>query len=238
MNAILLQPAEVASVFMNGAALMLLISIFLTTAIYRERGRLDDRLFFYMILVDAVIAVCDAISYVVDAHRFPFARTLTILSNTTMLFSLTVFAALFIALIHYRIYREEERTRKLGRLLIAVEAVILLADLLNIPFGYFFHINEQNVFVYEPIFILQTIMIYGLMAVGSLMALFAKITGVSGKYIPAGMLLLLLVPDLVANFLIYDLSVYAVTRSILLCYLHMAILNEEFYARGGNVACR
>ena len=133
MNAFLLQPSEIASLFMNGAALMLLISVFLTTAIYRERGRLDDRLFFYMILVDSIIAVCDAISYVTDAHRFAFARTLSTLSNTGMLFFLTVFGALLIALIHFRIYRQEERTKRLGRFLIAAEAVILLADLLNIP---------------------------------------------------------------------------------------------------------
>lgn len=229
-----LTPQEIASIFMSGAALLLLASLFFTTSIYRERGRFDDRLFFYLILIDTVIAICDGIAYVVDEHIFMVARVLAVFSNTTMLFFCTLFGALFFALIHYRIYRSEDDTKRVLRVLYVIEAIVLLAELLNIPFGFFFHISPKNVFIYGSFFGGLRVFIYVYIFLACLMALYARQTKSLGKYVPTAMIVLMLITDYTTLYLIEDLSIYAITRAMMLGFLHMAILNEEFYGKDGD----
>lgn len=89
-------PREVASMFMNVVALLLLLSLYFTTDIYRERGRYDDKLFFVLIIIDTVMAVSDGVSYVADArHLFSGIDKWMLFFNTCLLYGMTLFGAVF-----------------------------------------------------------------------------------------------------------------------------------------------
>ena len=53
-----------ASLIMDIAAVFLLIGTIIYTTIYRKRGHIDDKLFFYLIVDTLVMAISDGITYV------------------------------------------------------------------------------------------------------------------------------------------------------------------------------
>ena len=51
------------SVIMDIAAFFLLIGMMVNTRLYRQRGRIDDRIYFYLLVLNMVVAVFDTAIY-------------------------------------------------------------------------------------------------------------------------------------------------------------------------------
>ena len=72
---------HLASLLMDAAAMFLIIGTMASTYIYRKRGRMVDKLFFIMLVIDMVMAISDGITYVVDGATISGVGILSIVCN-------------------------------------------------------------------------------------------------------------------------------------------------------------
>ncbi|HAB93485.1 MAG TPA: hypothetical protein DCF49_01760, partial [Lachnospiraceae bacterium] len=69
------------SVIMDAAALFFMSGILIYTALYRKRGRLDDKLFFGMVLTNMALAASDATAYLLEGRAFTEAGKMIVACN-------------------------------------------------------------------------------------------------------------------------------------------------------------
>ena len=128
------------------SALLLLTGILIYTAVYRKRGRLEDRLFFYMILANAVMVVGELLSFLLELTTLPLVKEIMILGNTVFYITLTGFPYLLLVYVDYRIDQDKTRLRK-WKLLYSIPCVlVILVMLINLKTGWIFTIREGNVY--------------------------------------------------------------------------------------------
>ena len=139
------------TIIMDLAALFFMIGLMIYTSLYRKRGRLDDRLFFGMIVTNAVLAASELISFLVEDTPLIYMRELMYAENTVFYAALELFPYLFLLYIDYRAYRDKKRINKL-KLLYAIPCLlffILLA--VNLKTGWIFSITKTNTYHSGPI---------------------------------------------------------------------------------------
>ena len=86
------------------------------THLYRKRGRLDDRLYFSMIIVNVVMAVADGLAYFLEGRDLPMVREVIIAANAVFFGAFALFAYLMMLYLHYRAYGDRERLRTVSNL--------------------------------------------------------------------------------------------------------------------------
>ena len=86
------------------------------THLYRKWGRLDDRLYFSMIIVNVVMAVADGLAYFLEGRDLPMVREVIIAANAVFFGAFALFAYLMMLYLHYRVYGDRERFRTVSNL--------------------------------------------------------------------------------------------------------------------------
>ena len=77
-----LSSATAGTITMDITSLFLMGGILVYTSSYRKRSRLEDRLFFSMILCNIAMKVGELLSYALENSTFPFTKELMIAGNT------------------------------------------------------------------------------------------------------------------------------------------------------------
>lgn len=134
-----------ASIIMDATAVFILIGMLIYTRLNRKRGRLDDRLFFAMILIVLTMALADLISYSTEGVVFPLSRELMLLYGTVYQWCYVAFPYLFYLYIDYRMNKDEVQSRK-SKLLYGIPFFIMIVVVLaNLKTGWIFSIGEDSI---------------------------------------------------------------------------------------------
>jgi len=135
---------------MDASSLVFLVGILACTAIYRQRGRLDDRLFFVMTLTVIVLAASDAAAYLLEGRGLPGARQVMIAGNILFYMAFEIFAYLFVLYLDFRIHRSTERVRA-RELPYFIPCLLILAVLMiNLKTGWIFSVDEAQIYHSGP----------------------------------------------------------------------------------------
>ena len=154
------------TIIMDIAALFFLGGILIYSSLYRQRGRLDDKLFFAMILVNMILAASEIISYLLEFTPVPLSREMMYLMNTIFYLSLETFPYLFLLFLEFRVYRNTDRIRKV-KLLYGIPLVfVFILLLVNLQTGWIFSIKADNTYVSGPAdqFVFIPILLYFLVS--------------------------------------------------------------------------
>ncbi|MBO6215378.1 MAG: hypothetical protein J6N76_07565 [Lachnospiraceae bacterium] len=84
---------DMATVIVDLAAIFILFGMISYTSIYRKRNLISDRVFFAMIVTDIVMAISDALTYVLDESSIPLAAVMSMGLNTVSIQPLRYSAA-------------------------------------------------------------------------------------------------------------------------------------------------
>ena len=118
---------HMASILMDIAALLLLFGTIIHTSIYRKRGRVDDRLFFILIVITAIMSVADAITYVLDGGRVPGGVVTSIFCNNIYFITFELFCGVLAVYLDYRAYADHHSpVRSAVIMLVSVVMVALI----------------------------------------------------------------------------------------------------------------
>jgi len=143
--------AMAGSLIMDAASMFFLGGILIYTSLYRKRGRLDDRLFFAMVIINMVMAAVDGLSFLQKRMSLSVMREIMMIENTLFYAGMGIFPWLFLLYLDFRVYRDQSRLRKI-KLLFGIPCLALLAVLiLNLWTGWIFSVSEDNTWHSGPV---------------------------------------------------------------------------------------
>ena len=135
------------TIIMDGFSLLLMGGMLFYTSLYRKRGRLDDRLFCNMIVVNMIYAGVELVTYAQEGAPISFLRTLMIVENTVVYAALVLFPYLFMLYTDFRCFRDEQRYKRVS-VLYGIPCMAWFAILvINLWTGWIFTINESCQFI-------------------------------------------------------------------------------------------
>ena len=131
------------SIIMDAASIFFLGGILIYTSLYRKRGRLDDKLFLAMIIINMELAVADGISYVVEGATVHGARALLIFCNIVFYSAFEIFLYVYLLYLDFRTRNDAVRIRKM-KLPAFIPCFIMLVILfVNLKTGWIFSIDSN-----------------------------------------------------------------------------------------------
>ena len=137
----------VGTLVMITSSLVLMGGILLYTTLYRKRGLLEDKLFFYLILSNVALAVGEALSYLLELSTAPLVRELMILGNMVYYAELAGFPYLFLVYIDWMTDPGGRAGLRNRKLLYLIPCVLLFLGLIvNLWTGWLFRVDSVNAF--------------------------------------------------------------------------------------------
>lgn len=136
------------SIIMDVASLFFMGGLLIYTALYRKRGRMDDRIFFAMIITNMVLAVSDALTHLMDVNGFAVTRPVMIIGNLVFFTAFEIFPYLYLLYLDYQAYRSAERIQRLQPWYAIPWILILILLLASTLTGWIFSVDAEG--VYHP----------------------------------------------------------------------------------------
>lgn len=217
-----LSDSNMGTVVIDSAAFLLLIGMMMFTTVYRKRGRYDDRLFFAMLIVDMIAAVCDGLNFFLEESPYAFKGKCIICGDTVFSIAYVIFFLLLILYIDFMQNRDEAKTKKKLTIYAVPAFLTVLIVLGNLFFGYMFYIDEAGAYQYGSAYDLLHIapIIY-------LIIIVWKLWKTDKRLFVA--FLVLIATRIFLRFLIRGISSTAFIFAVVLAYAHIHVMNEEFY---------
>ncbi len=138
------------SIILDVTSLFFMGGLLIYTALYRKRGRLDDKLFLAMIVSNMFVAVTDMVNYLADGSGYGNAEPVLIVGNLLFYAAFEIFPYLYILFLDYRLYQDIARIRKI-KLWYAIPCTLILillsTSLLN---GWIFSVNSDGLYQFGP----------------------------------------------------------------------------------------
>ena len=204
---------EACGVIMNSVAIVITIGVMINTSLYRKRKRLDDRLYYLMLITCMIAAVIDGLMYFFLESPIK-SKGLAILATFTYSFFIFVFPYLFMLYEDYQCFKDEKRIKKIAVWLGIPTILVVICQ-----FAYSGAILLHVDFVISWDIIAYTIIM--LVYVIYLLYLFWRCNK---------KMLLVFLFSIVGLVIINDVSVPCVF-TILLCFAHICAMNEPFYGK-------
>lgn len=140
-----------AIIVSNGFGSVLLLILLFSRYRTRRQRRLDDHLFSAMILLGILGGIVETRSFMIDGRPGALYHIGNILENSFLYASTLAIATLWVFYVDVRLYRNRERIWGKYKLLIAASAVMTALLIANIFAGFFFTVDENNVYQRLPI---------------------------------------------------------------------------------------
>lgn len=133
----------------NAMGVALILMLYITSYLTRERRHTSDRLFTFMIFACAFACVCECSTWFADGHTNPLARFANWFGNTYCYLCTSCYLYLWVLYVDLRLHKGEERIRHWHPGLLVPICISVVAILTN-PFTHFmFTIDDANVYKRE-----------------------------------------------------------------------------------------
>ena len=143
-----MSPGTVGTIIMLCASLVLMGGMMLHTAPYRDRARLEDKLFFYLVATNLVLSCGELVSYLVEYSPSLLSTVLMYLGNTVFYIGVSLFPYLLMLYLEYRNHPDQMRLKRRKILYGIPFFLVVLLMLVNLKTGWVFSISRGN--VYQP----------------------------------------------------------------------------------------
>ncbi|MCR4606279.1 MAG: hypothetical protein K5771_00950, partial [Oscillospiraceae bacterium] len=140
----------IGTIIMDSASLLMMLGILIFTALYRRRGRLEDKMFLGMILANIALTVGELLSYTLEFFTLPPVRELMIAGNTVFYIMLSFFPYLLLVWFDYFRDGNKHRVRKMKIIYAIPVLVVIIVMLINLKTGLVFTISRENAFIPGP----------------------------------------------------------------------------------------
>ncbi len=207
------------SVIMDAAALFFMSGILIYTALYRKRGRLDDKLFFGMVLTNMALAASDATAYLLEGRAFTEAGKMIVACNVVFYAAFEIFPYLFLLFLDFRVRKEPEHVRKSSVLYCIPALVIVVLLLLNLRTGWLYSVSKNNIYHTGP----YNDVVFLPVAVYSVLIL-AKLYRIDRRLTLLGIILIL--ARVGFGFWFRSISSTAMTYTLFLVATHIVVMNR------------
>lgn len=203
-------------------------SILILIVIYNHSNKIDDKkkfnnkIFMSMIQLTIILLVLDIFSRF-DGNPDTIYTIFNHVGNFLIFLISPVLASLWLTYVHYQIFNQEKKTKKIITPLLSINLINALMVLLNLYFGWFYYIDKNNIYYRGPYFIVPAFITVAIILFASILIL--KYRNNIGKkvYLP---LALFAVPPLISiilQVLFYGISIMlnGIVLSLLIAFLYI-----------------
>ena len=135
---------HLASIIMDAAAAFIMAGMVIYTYIYRKRARFDDRIYFQLLIITMIMALSDAVTYVVDGSTLSYAASLSIIFNNLFFIAFELFGGLIAVYLYFRHTRDEALVRRRGAYIMIPALVSAAMILINNFTRFLYWISPSN----------------------------------------------------------------------------------------------
>lgn len=159
----ILNARDYATLILNGGSLLLVLGVFITSLFTRVKGRADDVLFNLLLILNALMALANTVSYIIDGKDIPEARIIKLIT-TTMFYLTMAFTALCWRWYTSVRFSSGIKTGWRRNLLIIVASLLILIIVINLFTGCFFSVDSEgglhNGILYVPVYIIMVVYVF------------------------------------------------------------------------------
>jgi len=140
------------NIIFNIYSVLIVIIIHFNARKLFEKDSLPDRLYLSVLYITVLMLVLDILSRF-DGDGSVICIVLNRVGNFLIFLMVPVLPSLWLAYVHYHVFRDEKRTRKLLFPLCAINAVYAAALILSRSYGWFYFFDPDNVYQRGPFFL-------------------------------------------------------------------------------------
>ncbi|MCR5676179.1 MAG: GGDEF domain-containing protein [Lachnospiraceae bacterium] len=197
-----IQAIMVSNGFGSALLLVLLFSRYRT----RRQRRLDDQLFSAMIVLGILGGIVETRSFMIDGRPGGLNRIGNILENSYLYASTLAIATLWVLYVDVRLYRSRERILKKYKFLIATSLLMTALLIVNIFAGFFFTVDENNIYHRMPISYVFYLYLFAAMCI-SVRTLYVYCTEYGGvSFFPIWMFLVPVISCCILQVIFYGIA--------------------------------
>lgn len=208
------------SVIMDFAALFFLAGILVFTTLNRKRARVDDKLFFAMIVTVMLMSVLDGASYSIEEIIFPLARRIMIIENTLFYAGVQLFPFMYLMYLDYRVNRDTDWNAKKNILYSAPCFIMLFVLLANLKTRWIFWVGEDNAWhpgSYDEVLMIPLIIYFAL--------ILFKLSKINRNYIVLG--ITIVAARILSETLIPYISITSFLYALIIVSTHICVISKE-----------
>ncbi|MDD2956328.1 MAG: GGDEF domain-containing protein [Oscillospiraceae bacterium] len=213
----------------NGAAVVLLQILLLSTRRALRHRFLDDRLFH--IMVGSVMLQCmvETATYFVDGNTAPGMQTLSLLLNSTLFINNIIFVFLWPLYADFKLFGDIKRLKRIYPFVAIPAMLVILGGVVNLFVPVFFRITPENIYERTGLYFFPYLCTYFYLAYG--VVLIYRYRNKVHKYLflPAIIFMIPILLGSVLQYFFYGLSLIWIGAAIALCSLYVNVQNEVSY---------
>lgn len=216
------------NLIINVYSIILLIVIVIHVKKLNLMEFIQDRLFIMILYCTVLLLFLDILSRF-DGRPNTIFPVINTLGNFLIFLFNPVLPSLWILYVHFQVFRKESKTKQLYPILFSINIVYDILLTLSQTYGWFYYIDQENIYHRGPFYWVPVVFVLGLIAVSVVISTNYR-KKLERKYFLT--LIFFVIPPVVATFiqvLFYGLSLVlnGVTLSILVLFIN--IQNSSIY---------
>ena len=217
-----------ATVIIDIIAMFLLLGLIQLTRIYRQRGKLKDKIFFAMLLLDLLMTVTDISVELLNYSTSATLRVVMILTSTILTVAFQILCLLVLLYLICFLPGGAEKVKKNYKLYAIPALLASVMLIINIFGGFLFYADsETGQYLHGPVYelVLVPTVIYAVMCIRTLWDVNRQ-----GIFL----FLMLLVVRLGLESAFRSVSSTPSVYAVVLIYLLVGTMNRSFHEEGDN----
>ncbi len=213
----------------NVTAFILIYLMCISRFLTRTKPTTEERIFDVILGLAMLACVFEPFAYAIDGNPGTVHHYLNILANTYLHFANAVGAFLFCIYVDLSLNHDRSRLTGIYKKLSMFVVLVLISLIFNIHFGFYFYVDDQNVYHRQPLVSLFYIYVF-VCAVYSLY-LFISYRRRTGyvPFLPVHMFLIPIITGSALQMIFYGVSLAWLGAAVGVVALYMSMLKQKSY---------
>ena len=213
----------------NAIGVTILVVLFISSALVRQRRKLSDRVFSAMIGITIAACICETVSFWVDGMTFKGARSISITASTILYAMNVTLCFMWCIYVDLRLYKQKSRIKKYYSYLAIPSVILILALIPNMKLGYLFSLDENNIYHRQPLGYLYFFSVFIYLGL-SVIVRYRYYKGThKAKFFPIWMFITPILLGSTLQLFFYGISLVWCSIAIALAGTYMSLQNELSY---------
>ena len=208
--------------------IIMLIGLMMVTNVLRRRGRDDDKLFYYMLVVGIILSIGDIIGYLTEGKSFYGVRFVQLFGMELFYMSYILISMLWMQYTRARFgeYRGDEENLPAKNYYYYPALLTLALVVVNFTTGWMFSVDEDNVYQYGPIYAVLHIVFFSYIIYGFVKMVRYRSANNNRRLIPLWIYLLPIIVGLIVTFGLRGISMTPAGVMLSIVFTHLGSMND------------
>ncbi len=213
----------------NGTALLLLLSILLSSKRPLRYGLPDEKVFYAMVILNIAQCLIETVVFLIDGNMAYGYRTLSIVLNTILFINNIIFAFAWTIYLDYKLFADIKRIKRIHPF-VAIPAVLtIIGCLINLVTPVFFMVDKFNIYQRTDLFIVPYAVTYSYLAYGVILIYLYRKKADKYLFLPVILFMIPIMIGSLLQFFFYGYSLVWLGVSIGMISLFINVQNESTY---------